>query len=140
MPLELVHNTHPNFLEVHLHGKRKHGHELEEAIALWSTVFAISNQQNRLNILAHNRARGRFSVKAQINLAFKIQEMGCTLAHRIAVISYNSEVFKNGQLIVRFMQGKGYTIQLFKNKDKAKRWLLQNKEKVSLRNLLDSFK
>lgn len=140
MPLELSHSIHPEYLEVHVNGERSRGTELEEAIALWSKVFSISNEENRLNIIAYNRARGKFPVKAQINLAFKIQEMGCTLGHKIAVISYNRELFKNAQLIIRFMQGKGYTIQLFKNKEKARKWLLQQKKKTSFLDIFDSFK
>lgn len=140
MPLELAHTVHPEFLEVHVQGERLHGRELEESLSIWSDIFSISKNENRRNILAHNKARGRFPVKAQINLSFKIKEIGCTLGHRIAVISYNSEVYRNAQLIVRFMQGKGYSVQLYKNKEKARSWLLREKKKKSLKNIFDSLK
>ena len=140
MPLDLSHKIHPEHLEVHVSGERSRGTELAEAIALWSKVFSISNRENKLNILANNRTRGRFPVKAQIDLAFKIQEMGCTFGHKIALIAYSNEFLKNAQLIVRFMKGKGYTVQLFTNKDKAKRWLLRKKNKARFLDLFDSFK
>ncbi len=139
MPLELSHRIHPEYLEVEVNGQRTLGMEFEESISLWSNVFSISKKQDMQNILAHNRAQGKFPVKAQINLSFKIQEIGCTPAHRIAVIAYNGEVTKNSQLIVRFMQSKNYTIQFFKNKEKAKRWLLREKKRSKILDLLDSF-
>lgn len=140
MPLELAHTVHPDYLEVHVQGARMHGREFEESLSIWSDVFSLSKNENRRNILAHNKARGRFPVKAQINLSFKIKEIGCTLGHRIAVISYNTEVYKNGQLIVRFMQGKGYSIQLFKSKEKARSWLLREKKRRTLMDIFDSLK
>jgi len=140
MPLELSHSIHPEYLEVHVSGERSHGIELEESFGVWSQVFSVSLQQHRLNILAHNRARGRFPVKAQIDLSFKIQEMGCTLDHRVAVISYNKEVTKDAQIIIRFMSSKGYTVQFFTSRDKAIRWLLREKKKPSILDIFDSFK
>ena len=140
MPLELKHTLHPNFLEITIRGERFPGQELEETIEIWSEIFKVSRLKNRFNILAHIRSQGRFPVKAQINLSFKIKEIGCTPEHRIAVISYSNEISKNIQLIIRFMNGKGYTIQLFKNKDKARRWLLKEKRKNFLKDLFDSIK
>ena len=140
MPLELTYTIHPDYLEVHVHGERQNGHELEEAIALWAEVFSISNQQDSLKILAHNHVRGRFPVKAQIDLSFKIHEMGCTIDHRIAVIPHNRQVSKNAQLIVRFMQSKGFTIQFFRSKEKAKKWLLQPDKTPSFQGSFDFFK
>ena len=140
MPLELLHTIHPLYLDVQIHGDRTPGKEFEETAELWSHIFSISRTEGLNNILAQVRVRRRFPVNAQINISFKLQEIGCSLDHRIAIIAFNREVHKNAQLIVRYMQGEGFTIRLFKSKEKAKRWLLHQKKKRSLGDLFDSFK
>ena len=139
MPLSLSHTVHPYFLEVEIQGNRMPGGEFEETAAIWKEVFQISKAENRSNILAHVRVRDRLPVRAQVNISLKIKEIGCTHSHRIGVVAINKEVLKSAKLIERYMQEEGYDVHLFKNKEQARRWLLKEKKRSKLLDLLDSF-
>jgi hypothetical protein len=139
MPLELVHTLHSYYLEVEIQGNRTPGNEFEETAAIWAKIFQISKAENRLSILAHVHLKDRLPVNAQINISLKLEEIGCTPFHRIGVIAYNKEVYKRGELIERYVAEEGFVVQLFKNKDKARRWLLHEKKKSRILDLLDSF-
>lgn len=140
MPLELLHTNHSDYLEVHIQGTRRSGHELEEATAIWAQVFHLSEKYQQNNIMAHVRARGRFPVTARVDFAFGFKKTGCTLNHRIAALAYSNEFFINATLVERYVREEGYNARLFKSREKARRWLLQEKKKFSLMDLFDSFK
>lgn len=140
MPLELSHTVQPLYLDIHIQGDRTPGREFEETAELWSDIFSISRSEGLNNILAQVRVRRRFPVNAQINISFKLKEIGCTFDHRIAIVAFNREVYNNASLVIRYMQGEGYNIRLFKSKERAKRWLLRQKQRRNLMDLFDSFK
>ncbi|MDH3698683.1 MAG: hypothetical protein OER83_04420 [Flavobacteriaceae bacterium] len=139
MSLELLHTLHSYYLEVKIRGDRTPGNEFEETAAIWAKIFQISKAENRSNILAHVRVKNRLPINAQINISFKLKEIGCTQSHRIGVIVYNKEVYKSAALVERYMQQEGFAVHLFRHKDKARRWLLHEKKKSRISNLLDSF-
>ncbi|MBT8235919.1 MAG: STAS/SEC14 domain-containing protein [Bacteroidia bacterium] len=139
MPLELSYIIQPYFLEVEIQGGRTTGREFEEMATIWGQVFQISKKESRYNILAHVRVKERLPVNTQINISFKVKEIGCTHSHRIAVFVNNKEVLKSAELIERYMHEEGYSVQLFNNKDRARRWLLREKKRSRILDLLDSF-
>lgn len=140
MPLELVHTIHSDYLEVQIQGERTIGNELEEAIRIWSQIFGLTERYFQNNILAHVRVKRRFPVRAQIDFSFRLTEIGCTPDHRIAVVAYSSEIFKNASIIEKYLLNEGYSTRIFKSKEKARRWLLRKKKKPSFLNIFDSFK
>ena len=139
MPLELLHTIHPRYLEAQILGERTFGAELEETTEVWKNIFKLCILEDRKKVLVHSRTKGRFPLNAQINLSLRLNEIGCTREHRIAAIAYSSELYKNAQLIEKYMQSLGFAVRVFKGKEKARSWLLQEKKKFSIRDLLDSF-
>ena len=139
MPVELSHINHPEYLEIFLDGNRIPGNELEETTAYWKRIFEISQKLGQRRILVLARIKGRFPVIAQVEISFRIKEIGCTHEHRIAAVAYSEETFIKAYLIEKLMLNWGYKTRLFRNKEKAKSWLLQRKQKSVLQKILGSF-
>lgn len=138
MPVQLSHTIHPEYLEVFLDGNRTPGIELEETTFYWSQIFEISKRTGRNRILVHARMKGRFPIKAQVEIAFRIKEIGCTHAHQIAVIAYSRITYDKANLIEKWMLNWGYRTRLFRNRDRARNWLLQREQKSVLQKILGS--
>ena len=140
MSLRFSHTIYTEYFEVVIEGSRTPGKEWEESASLWKQVFAISKNEDIKNILTLARIKGRFPLNAHINFALQLKDIGCTLLHRIAYVPTDRQIQKNPPLIFKYMHSAGYDIKIFKSREKAKRWLLQEKRKVSLLDLFDSFK
>lgn len=139
MPVKLTHTVHHEYLEIFLDGKRTPGNELEETTAYWSRIFELSEISGHNRILVHARMKGRFPVMAQVEISFRVKDMGCTHAHRIAAIAYSQETFDKAYLIEKLMLNWGYRTRLFRNKDRAKNWLLQKQQKSVLQKIFGAF-
>lgn len=139
MPIQLSHTIHPEYLEVFLDGNRTPGNELEETAICWSHIFVISETCGQDRILVHARMKGRLPIKAQVEIAFRIKEIGCTPAHRIAAIAYSQETFDKAHLIEKWMLNWGYNARLFRNKDSAESWLLQKEQKSTFQKIFGFF-
>ena len=126
MPLYLSHKVYSKYLDVVIKGERTPGDELQEMIRIWQSIFQLSNKYDVLQILSHNRAEGKFPLNAQINMAMRMEDMGCTKAHRVACLAYSDQLFDDQQLIVKYAQAQGYNGQLFDNEVEALNWLLQS--------------
>ena len=126
MPLHLSHKVHSKYLDVVIEGERTSGEELEEMIRIWQGIFELSNQYGVLQVLSRNKAAGRFPLNAQINMAMRMEDMGCTKSHRIACLAYSNQLFDDQQLIVKYAQAQGYNGQLFDDEQEALTWLLQS--------------
>lgn len=140
MPVELSHINHPEYLEINLVGNRTPGYELEETTSYWKKIFEISQRLGHDCILVHARMKGRFPIMAQVEISFRIKDIGCTHEHRIAAVAYSEETYIKAYLIEKLMLNWGYRTRLFRNKDKAKNWLLQRQQKTAFQKIFESFR
>ena len=126
MALSLMHTVYPKYLDVVIEGERIPGDELQEMIAMWQKIFSLSNKCGKMNILSRNKAKGKFPLNAQINMALRMEDIGCTKSHRIACLAYSTQLFDDQQLIVKYARAQGYHSQLFNKEEEALDWLLQS--------------
>lgn len=126
MPLHLSHSVFPDYLDVSIKGNRTPGEELQEMIRIWQDIFKLSHENEKMYILSRNKAQGKFPLNAQISMALRMEDMGCTKSHKVACLAYSTELFDDQQLIVKYAQAQGYNGQLFSDEKDAIKWLLQS--------------
>ena len=98
----------------------------KERTKLWQEVFKLSKRYHRKHILTRNKAQGKFPLNAQINMALRMDEMGCTKAHRVACLAYSDQLFDEQELVVKYAQAQGYSGKLFSEEDEALTWLVKS--------------
>ena len=140
MSLQVSHYSYPRYLEFHIRGNRLVGKEAEETAAIAAEIFSVSLETGHTNILILADIPQRLPLGSQIDFSMNMESIGITKDHRIALLALHDEVFMSSQLIVGYLNNQGYTVQLFRNKDKARRWLLPKNRKSVFLELFDSFK
>lgn len=140
MPLHVAHHPHPEYLEFHIKGNRTVGKEIEETKAIVAEIFSLSANTSCTNLLIHADIPQRLPLSSQIDISMNIDVVGITKDHRIALVAYNEEVFMSSKLIVGYLESIGYSVKLFRSKEKGRNWLLPKKRRSVILELFDSFK
>lgn len=136
MAIDITYESFPDYLDILIQGRRSRGKELEEMISIWQEIFKLSDLFGTQKILSRLNIDGRFPLNAQINMALKVKEIGCTRMHRVACLMYSRQSYSEQELIVNFVQAQGYNGQLFKGENEALEWLLRSSVQGSSEKLL----
>ena len=105
-------------------------------ISIWQEIFKLSELFGTPKILSRINIDGRLPLNAQINMALKVKEIGCTRMHRVACLMYSRQNYSEQELIVNFVQAQGYNGQLFEGENEALEWLLSSSVQGSSGKLL----
>ena len=136
MAIDITYKSFPDYLDILVKGTRSQGKELDEMISIWQEIFTLSNIFGAPKILSRMNIKGRFPLNAQINMALKVEEMGCTKMHRVACLMYSHQLLREQELIVNFVRAQGYNGQLFDVENEALEWLLRSSVQGSSEKLL----
>ena len=114
-----------DYIKVEISGEYTPGAELEDSVDVWGKIFRSCQGKNLKRILAIWKVPGYLPTMAAYNLAEAAEELGFDKKLKLAVVHLTEERYQDGIIAETFAVEHGFNVKIFKDKEKAKKWLIE---------------
>jgi predicted fused transcriptional regulator/phosphomethylpyrimidine kinase len=124
MPYELSIQEKENYIRVDVSGQRTPGHEIEDAISVWSRVAEVLNEKQIDRVLAIYNLTGRLPARAAHAIAYDPAKFGWSKHFKVALVELNEESRQDMFFAEDVAVSSGYRVRIFDSEQEAEAWLL----------------
>jgi hypothetical protein len=116
---------YPDHLRVEVSGEWTPGHELEDAVDVWTQVADCCRKSGLTRILSVWDVPGRLPPLVAYELVGARASGAWDRRFRLALVQLREERFKDSQFVETLAVNRGYNVRVFDNEPDARSWLLQ---------------
>ena len=124
MPYELSIQEKENYIRVEVSGQRTPGHEVEDAITVWSRVAEVCNAKQMDRVLSIYNLTGRLPARAAHAIAYDPAKFGWSKRFKVALVDLNEESRQDMFFVEDVAVSSGYRVRIFDAEQEAEAWLL----------------
>lgn len=124
MPYELGIQEKENYIRVEVFGERIPGHEVEDAIGVWSHVAEVCNAKQMDRVLSIYNVTGSLPARAAHAIAYDPRKFGWSKRFKVALVDLNEESRQDMFFVEDVAVSSGYRVRVFDNEQEAEAWLL----------------
>lgn len=114
----------PDYVRVHVIGKRSPGHSVANADRVGNMIVAFCKDKGINNILLVLELAGRLGPLDSLEMVNHLPEYGFHHGLKLAYVNLNAESYRDSLFTETVAVNRSYSFKVFDNEQKAREWLL----------------
>jgi len=115
---------YPDYVRVHVVGKRSPGHSVANADRVGKMIVELCEEKGINNILLVLELTGRLGPLDSMGIVTHSQEYGFHHNFRLAFVDLNAESYRDSLFTETVAVNRSYSMKVFDNEQDAREWLL----------------